>query len=79
MKTHVQRWGNSLALRIPKMMAVELGVGPETAVELELIDGTLIVRVATDEPTLDQLLADVNANNLHNEIDTGRPLGGEVW
>lgn len=79
MKTYVQRWGNSLALRIPKILALELGVDKDTAVELELVDGALIMRVAADEPTLDQLLAGITDDNIHDEIRTGKPMGSEVW
>ena len=78
MRTQIQRWGNSLAVRIPKVFANQLGVGENTPVELDVVDGVLTVRV-NGEMTLEQLLADITDENLHNEIDTGSSVGAEVW
>jgi antitoxin MazE len=80
MKTRVQKWGNSLALRIPKSFAAEVGLNPNSSVEISLKDGKLIV-VPADKPkfTLKQLLAQVTEDNLHDEVDTGSAVGGEVW
>lgn len=78
MKTQVQRWGNSLAVRIPKVFASQMGVGENTTVELDLVDGVLILRPNT-APTLDELLAAITADNLHGEVDTGPAVGAEVW
>ncbi len=80
MRTRVQKWGNSLALRIPKSFAVEVGLGPDTPVELSLRDGKLIVKPVVEPAwTLEQLLAQVTEGNLHREADTGAPVGDEVW
>lgn len=78
MRTQIQRWGNSLAVRIPKVFANQLGVGENTPVELNVVDGVLTVRVNSDL-TLEQLLADITDENLHGEIDTGPAVGAEVW
>jgi len=80
MKTRVQKWGNSLALRIPKSFAAEVGLNPNSSVEMSLRDGELIV-VPAEKPrfTLKQLLAQVTEENLHDEVDTGSAVGGEVW
>jgi antitoxin MazE len=80
MKTRVQKWGNSLALRIPKSFAEEAGMAKETPVEMSLADGNLVITpLAKPKPTLKQLLAKVTSENLHHELDTGRPLGNETW
>jgi antitoxin MazE len=80
MKTRVQKWGNSLALRIPKSFAAEVGLDPNSSVEMSLRGGKLIV-VPADKPkfTLKQLLARVTEENLHDEVDTGSAVGGEAW
>ncbi len=80
MKTRVQKWGNSLALRIPKSFASEAGLGQNSLVEVSLKEGKLIV-VPAHEPkfTLEQLLARVTEENLHHEVNTGPAVGGEVW
>jgi antitoxin MazE len=80
MKTRVQKWGNSLALRIPKSFANEVGLQRETSVEISLDDGRLIVTpVSKPKPTLKQLLAKISKDNLHPEVDTGTAVGNELW
>jgi antitoxin MazE len=80
MKTRVQKWGNSLALRIPKSFADEVGIRKESSVEVSLTDGKLVITPVTKpELTLDQLLAKVTKENLHHEIDTGPATGNEAW
>ena len=80
MRTRVQKWGNSLALRIPKSFAAEVGLQKETSVELSLADGKLVITpVAEPNLTLKQLLAKVTKDNLHHEIDTGPAIGNETW
>ena len=80
MKTRVQKWGNSLALRIPKSFATEVGLQRETSVEISLTNGKLVITpVAKPKPTLKQLLAKVTKENLHHEVDTGAVVGNETW
>jgi antitoxin MazE len=80
MKTRVQKWGNSLALRIPKSFAAEAGLQENAAVELSLVDGKLVVqRAVPQSPTLEELLRGVTEQNLHGEWDTGPAVGREVW
>jgi antitoxin MazE len=80
MKTRVQKWGNSLALRIPKAFAAEARLAEDTPVELSLVDGKLVIRpLAQEPPTLGELLRGVTDQNLHGEWDTGPAVGREVW
>ncbi len=80
MQTRVQRWGNSLALRIPKPLADEAGLRDDSPVRLTLRDRQLVIEALVQEPlNLDALLAQVTAENLHREADTGPSVGGEVW
>ncbi len=80
MKTRVQKWGNSLALRIPKSFADEVGIQKETPVEVSLADGKLVITPVTQPKlTLKQLLAKVTKENLHHEVDTGSAAGNETW
>lgn len=80
MKTRVQKWGNSLALRIPKSFAAEAGLRENAPVAISLADGNLIVQPLPPEPpTLDELLRGVTDENLHGEWDTGPAVGREVW
>ena len=80
MKTRVQKWGNSLALRIPKSFAAEAGLRADGPVELSLVDGRLVVQPMPEAPpTLEELLRGVTDQNLHGEWDTGPAVGREVW
>ena len=79
MRTQIQKWGNSLALRIPKSFATESHIEAGSVVDLSITEGKLIV-IPVSEPTykLDELLAGVTKENLHVEVDTGIPTGQEV-
>ncbi len=80
MKTRVQRWGNSLAIRIPTAFAAETGVQDGTTVDLTVVDGALLVTPSHETfPTLDELLAGVTDENIHSEISTGPSVGVEAW
>jgi antitoxin MazE len=80
MRTRIQKWGNSLALRIPKSFANEVGLQKETSVEISLAEGKLVItQITKPRLNLDQLLARVTKENLHHEVDTGPAVGNEVW
>lgn len=80
MKTKVRKWGNSLALRIPKTFAAEIGLSDETTVEVSLKDRKLVVEPSARPTfTLEGLLKRVTKKNLHAEIDTGPARGKEAW
>jgi antitoxin MazE len=80
MKTRVQRWGNSLALRIPKSYAAEAGLCENGPVELSLVKGSLVVKRAKPAaPTLGELLRGITDDNMPTEWDTGPAVGKEVW
>jgi antitoxin MazE len=74
------KWGNSVALRIPAAFAKELGVSEGKAAEITIRDGSLVVTpVAGPVYTLDQLLDGMTTENMYGEIDTGEPVGNEIW
>ncbi len=80
MKTKVQKWGNSLALRIPKSFAAEARLQEETPVELSLVKGKLVVESLMEKALkLEDLLRGVTKKNLHGEWQTGPSVGKEVW
>ena len=80
MKTRIQKWANSLALRIPKSFAQEIHLEQGTMVEVSLQEGTLRVTPLAHPPiTLESLLQQVTPQNLHHEVDTGPAVGVEVW
>jgi antitoxin MazE len=80
MKTQIQKWGNSLAVRIPKAFAAHLGMVQDSSVELALEDGNLVIRPSpSPKYQLSELLDRVTENNLHSEEDYGRAVGNEEW
>ncbi len=80
MLTKVQKWGNSLALRIPKAFALDAQLENDSFVEISIVDGQIVITpVAAPSWTLEELLAGINKNNIHQEVDTGSAVGNEVW
>jgi len=80
MKTKVQKWGNSLAVRIPKPFAEEIGLEPHTSVDVSMEEGKLVVsRSQPLSMNLEQLLQGITPDNLHQEVDIGTAVGNEVW
>ena len=80
MRVQIQKWGNSLALRIPKPFAEEAEVREGTVVDLSLTGGKLVaVPDIKRRVTLRQLLSRVTKDNLHKEVDFGSAAGREAW
>ncbi len=80
MQTRVQKWGNSLGVRIPRGLAQEVGLGASTEVSLSSKDGELVVKPSvSDHLSLDDLLAEVSEENLHSAIDMGSSVGAEIF
>jgi antitoxin MazE len=74
------RWGNSLALRIPRSVAAEAGVEYGSSVEVQVENGAMVVRpVSETKVDLAELLRGVKKANVHGEVSTGRRKGREVW
>ena len=85
MKVEFQKWGNSLALRVPSAFAREVGATEGKRAELTVEDGALVVRVPAAQPRkrrryrLEDLVADITPQNRHPETNWGPPVGNEVW
>jgi antitoxin MazE len=80
MRAVIQKWGNSLALRIPKTFSKELGIDESTPVEMRVEKSTLIIKPKKNKKkTLKELLEMINKNNRHEAIETGPVVGKEVW
>lgn len=80
MTTEVGRWGNSLAIRIPRAVAerAQLSEGDRVAVEVAG-DGSVLIRPARPRYALDDLVRAITARNRHRETDWGLPEGREQW
>jgi antitoxin MazE len=80
MRVQVRKWGNSLALRIPKPFAQDAGVREGTVVDVSLSEGRLVVApLRSRKVTLKDLLGRVTRRNVHAEAQTGPAVGREAW
>jgi len=80
MQTKIQKWGNSLALRIPKSFALNVNLKQNELVDISIDKDKIIISpIAPKKYSLEDLLEGVSENNLHGEFDTGAPAGKEIW
>jgi len=80
MQTQIKKWGNSLALRIPKLLALDANLKQNKLVDISFDKGSIIITpIDEKEYSLEKLLEGVSKNNLHGEFDTGTPVGKEIW
>ncbi|VAX25095.1 Programmed cell death antitoxin MazE [hydrothermal vent metagenome] len=80
MKTKVQKWGNSLAVRIPKAYAGEADVRYGDDIDIAIHEGKIMITpLKAKKYELKTLLSRITKKNLHAEIDTGSSVGGETW
>jgi antitoxin MazE len=78
MKTQMVKWGNSLAVRIPKPVLEEARMKEGDSLEIEAAEGRVELRRATKIPTLAQLVSQITPENRYAEISTGAEVGKEV-
>lgn len=79
MITTIQRWGNSLAIRIPKAFAIQAELEEHTEVDIALDGDRIVLSPARKEWTLDELLRGVTPSNTHRETSWGKAIGQESW
>jgi antitoxin MazE len=80
MHVRVQKWGNSLAVRIPKPLAEDAEVKEGTVLNLAVSEGKVVATpVEKKKQSLKQLLAKITRKNLHAEVDCGPSVGREIW
>jgi antitoxin MazE len=79
MRTTIQRWGNSLAVRIPKPFALQTDLSENSEVDISLEGDRIVVSPAVKEWKLDDLLAGITTGNAPKEISWGDRVGGEAW
>jgi len=80
MITKIQKWGNSLGVRIPRSLAEGAQVQAGTSVDMTVEDGQIVIApVEKRVYNLAELLSQITPENVHEEIDFGPPRGREVW
>ncbi len=79
MQTKIKKWGNSLALRIPKTFALNANLKQDELVDISLDNENIIITPINGKKySLDDLLAGISKDNMHDEFDTGAPVGKEI-
>ena len=78
MTTQVAKWGNSLALRIPRSVAAAVDVRDGDAVTVTVERGAIVIRPTAPRYRLDDLVRQITARNRHSETDWGGSVGGET-
>lgn len=73
----VQKWGNSLGIRIPKAIAKKVGLEEGTEIDFDIEDDKIIIK--RKSITLNELLLKITPDNIHNEVSTGDAQGRESW
>mgnify|MGYP003394853698 CR=1 FL=1 len=81
MATKMQKWGNSLAVRIPDHVVEEAGFVPGFEVTVKNVRNTVVIAPvrAKKRPTLGELVSRITPENRHRETDWGKPMGKEIW
>ena len=78
MQVHVTRWGNSLGVRLPKELAMRLGISEGSRVEITAEPGRIVISVARPVYSLEELLVGMTPEAMHEAFDWGEDVGREV-
>ena len=80
MTTIVQKWGNSLALRIPSALAKDIHLHQGSMVDMAVIEGEMVVKPrGKSKISLAHMLKGITKNNRHTEQNSGDAAGREIW
>ena len=79
-KAQMVKWGNSLAVRIPKSVAEEARLSEGDYLSISVAArGTVAIRAVDRPKTLAELVAKITPENMHREQEWGKPVGAEIW
>lgn len=78
MKTVIKKWGNSLGIRIPKVIVNDLSLKDGTIIEIDEQDDKIIL-YTKKHYLLDKMLENITSENLHSEMASGKAVGNEIW
>ena len=79
MNATVQKWGNSLAIRIPKNITKDTRVSEGSNIDIMVENGNIVLSPGKKEYSLKELLKNITIENIHSELSTGDQTGGEIW
>lgn len=78
-RVSIAKWGNSLAIRLPKHLTDHLAVASGAEFDLDIHEGALVATPVKKRPRLAQLVKQITPQNRHDATDWGKPVGNEVW
>lgn len=79
MKTKIQKWGNSLGVRLPKSITEQKSLKAGTGVFVVLKNDQIVIEPMEEEMSLESLLSSVSKANLHEETEWSEARGNEIW
>lgn len=79
MKTKIQKWGNSLGVRLPKSITEQKALRAGAGVVVELKNNQIVIEAVEPELSLESMVAKVNEHNLHSETEWSDAKGNEIW
>ena len=80
METVLKKWGNSAAVRIPAAILEAAHLALDQRVNIYEEQGRIVIEPSRPSVfSVDELVAGITADNLHDSVDTGPAVGGEVW
>ena len=78
-KTRIAKWGNSLAIRIPKPVAKEVRVGPGDFIAVNPVNGRIELQPDSKRVlTLQRFVAQITPENRYAAIETGQARSKEI-
>ncbi len=80
MAAKIQKWGNSLGIRIPKNVLEQVDMHEDEMVEISVKDNNILIMPTRKKKyNLKTLVSKITPKNIHTETDTGEPVGEEIW
>ncbi|MFT5037205.1 MAG: antitoxin MazE [Candidatus Azotimanducaceae bacterium] len=79
MKTKIQKWGNSLGVRLPKNITEQKSLREGAGVSVLLKNNQIVIEPVEEDVSLESLLSMVSEDNVHEEIEWSDVRGNEVW
>ena len=80
-RIRIQKWGNDLGISIPLVIANELSLKEGLYMNIHDNGNKIIIEPVKPDNSynLTDMLSKITENNIHNSIDTGIPIGNEIW
>jgi antitoxin MazE len=78
-RTQIAKWGNSLALRLPKAVTEQAQLEEGDTVSISVKEGSIVLEPSRPRFSLDELVSRITPKNRHEETRTSRRVGREIW